>query len=311
MASVSEAERVSVVIVSYNTKDLLRRCVDSIDSECEVIVVDNASTDGSLEMLRGLPRVKLIENTSNLGFGAANNKGIAAATRPLILLLNSDASATPDAINQLASLFDSGEIVAAGGMLMNPDGSLQESCANCLNLWAVYCEQSWLEKLFKGFSFFSPYWMSRRLVAAGPGPHEVAQVMGACLMFRPVETFDERFFLYCEDTELCARLAKHGKILYVPPAKFYHDLGSSSSSMRWKAVAYYNCGKELYFRIHGGAFASFLCLLFDRMGALLRLLVWSLATVVTLGTKRSFAEKAAGFWKVLFAPISYEGLKKQ
>jgi N-acetylglucosaminyl-diphospho-decaprenol L-rhamnosyltransferase len=311
MASVGAAERVSVVIVSYNTKDLTRRCVESIDPECEVIVVDNASTDGSLEMLRVLPRVKLIENSENLGFGAANNGGIAAASRPLILLLNSDAAATPGAISFLSSLFDAAEVVAAGGMLMNADGSLQESSANRLTLWAVFCEQLWLEKLFRSSFFFSPYWMSRRLAAKGSGPHEVAQVMGACLMFRPLEIFDERFFLYCEDTELCARLTRHGKILYAPAAKFYHDLGSSSASMRWKAVAYYNCGKELYFRIHRGRFAALVCLVLDRLGALLRFLIWLLATMAYLGVHRSFKEKAEGFWKVLLAPTSYSRLRKR
>jgi GT2 family glycosyltransferase len=127
--------------------------------------------------------------------------------------------------------------------------------------------------------------------------------MGACLMMRKVELFDDRFFLYCEDTELCKRLETHGQIRYVPSAKFFHQLGSSSEGARWKSIALYNRGKELYFQIHHGRFSSFICFCIDRKGALLRLLAWSLASLATLGTKERFRRQAAAFWRVLCAPI--------
>ncbi len=113
MANVESAD-VSVVIVSYNTRAQLRRCIDSVDRACEVIVVDNASSDGSIEMLRADERVRLIENGENLGFGTANNQGIAVAKRPLILLLNSDAWAMPGSIATLASVFGDEQVIAAG-----------------------------------------------------------------------------------------------------------------------------------------------------------------------------------------------------
>lgn len=294
--------RVSVVVVSYNTQDKLRQCLAAIEPDHEVIVVDNASSDGSPEMVyRDFPRVKLIRNRNNRGFGAANNQGIEAASRELVLFLNSDAYAFPGAINLLANQFTSPSVVGAGGQLLNPDGSRQNSSANSLTLWAVFCEQTLLEKLYPNISFLSPYWNSQKL---GDRTSAVEQVMGACLMIRPRERFDERFFLYCEDTELCYRLRRHGKIYYVPAARFTHDLGSSSASNRWVAIARYNRGKELFFRLHHGPASMSVCWLLDRMGALLRLLVWGVAALGTAGKRPRFREQALTFWRVLSAPMA-------
>jgi len=138
MATMGPAGDVSVVIVNFNTKNALRRCLLSLDEAVEVIVVDNGSTDGSVEMLQEFSHARLIQNSANRGFGAANNQGIQAATRPLVLLLNSDAYATRGSVSILASVFADEGVAAAGGMLLNLDGSLQESCANELTLWAVF-----------------------------------------------------------------------------------------------------------------------------------------------------------------------------
>ncbi len=295
---------VSVVFVSFNTRQLLRAAIRSIPPECEIVVVDNASTDGSADMVRSeFPEARLIVNDRNVGFGAANNQGLQAATRPLVLLLNSDAEALPGAIDRLAAEFRDPSVVAAGGRLQNPDGTLQESAAAELTLWAVFCEQTLLEKAFRRSKLLSPYWLSSRLLQHGAGPFEVPQVMGACLMMRPVERFDERFFLYCEDTELCHRLRRHGRILYVPDARFVHHLGSSSTH-RWEAVARYNRGKELYFLLHRGRAAWLTCLLLNRLGALLRTIAWSAVALATLGTRRRAPANAALFLRVLCAPLN-------
>jgi len=356
----SPAPRVSVVVVSFNTKDKLRRCLSCIEARHEVVVVDNGSSDGSADMVRAeFPDVRLIQNSGNVGFGAANNQGMELAMGKYVLFLNSDAYAEPGAIDLLASKLEGssppagananenpiiqqskvknqkskiknlpappassaatalsssgappappeqpatvGELViAVGGRLLNPDGSLQESAANELTMWAVFCEQTYLEKLFKARPFFSPYWVTSRLTA----DCEVAQVMGACLMMRPLERFDERFFVYCEDTDICKRLSKHGRILYVPEARFTHDLGSSSAgTSRWLGVARYNRGKELYFAIHRGPIASATCWVFDRLGALSRLVAYGLMVLVTLGARPSF-RKRVGLWlMVLTAPL--------
>jgi hypothetical protein len=297
---------VSVIIVSYNTKDKLRQCLSCIEPEFEVIVVDNDSKDGSPEMVRNeFPGVNLIENPANLGFGAANNIGCKAAHSDLVLFLNSDAYAAAGAISTLARVFNDSTVVAAGGKLLNLDRSLQQSTAEQLTLWRVFCEQTYLEKIFRGSNLFDSYWTTLRhsLIAS---PSETPQVMGACLMVRakdgtPVETFDVRYFLYCEDTDLCRRLEQHGKILYVPDAEFVHELGSSSAKDPALGVIRYNRGKELYFRIHHGAFASALCLLFDRFGALLRFLAWSAKYAITGFRNQNSKKQAGAFWRVLTA----------
>ena len=296
------ARTVSVAIVSYNTKDKLRRCLEAISQEFEVIVVDNASADGSSEMVENdFPHVQLIKNVVNRGFGAANNQAAAVATGSLVLYLNSDAYAFPHAIADLAEVFDDEKVVAAGGMLLNMDGTLQTSTANRLTLWAVFCEQFWLEKLLPKVKLFSPYWNTHQLVRTD-GPTETPQVMGACLMTRRSHIkWDERFFLYCEDTDLCLRLSTQGKILYVPYAKFTHELGSSSKN-RARAVGLYNRGKELYFEIHHGKFASAVCFLLDRLGALYRVLIWGLLTLLTVGRVPRFREQLRIFTQVLRFP---------
>ena len=179
---------VCVIVVSYNTREKLRRCLECIEAQHEVIVVDNHSTDGTVEMIREhFPHVTLVENDENRGFGPANNQGIHRMTRKLALFLNSDCYAEPGSINRLADAMATPEIVACGGLLKNPDGSRQLSVAKQLTLWAVFLEQTFLESIFRQFGL--GYWQTPSMT----GPSEVEQVMGACLMCRPVEIFDERF----------------------------------------------------------------------------------------------------------------------
>src|SRR5690349_6271719 len=156
--------RVSVVVVSYNTREKLQKCLTCVEPDHEVIVVDNASSDGSAEMVaQQFPQVKLIRNKANRGFGAANNQGLDASTRELVLFLNSDAYAEPNAIDRLVQEFKGPAVVAAGGQLLNPDGSRQMSSANKLTLWAVLCEQLYFEKLAPNSWLLSPYWNSNRI----------------------------------------------------------------------------------------------------------------------------------------------------
>lgn len=268
--------KLSVIIVSYNTASHTLKLLAALKSHPvhEVIVIDNASIDETTSFIQKLhPDVNLIQNPQNRGFGAANNQGLDHMTGDLALLLNSDCIPEPNAIATLVQAFQDPNVIAAGGQLLNPDGTHQQSACNNLTLWAVLCEQLLLEKLFPNSQFFNPYWISRKIINKSLDPAPVAQVMGACLILRPMEQFDERFFLYCEDTELCRRLQAHGQILYIPDAKFVHALGASSTQNRWWSIAMYNRGKELYFRIHHSPIHQTICLTINRMGALLRLVI--------------------------------------
>lgn len=287
---------VSVIIVSYNTVVKLRRCLTCLrnEPEIEIIVVDNASHDGSVEMIRTeFPNVICLALETNIGFGRANNRGIDIAKNELILFLNSDAYAHPGSIQILANSFLNPTVVAAGGKLLNLDGSLQESCTHMLNLWHVFTEQCMLEPLLRKLGV--GYWITN---SAQKFPVSIVpQVMGACLMMRKSigERFDERFFLYCEDTELCYRLNSFGSIVYVQGAEFTHELGASSTQDRWKSISRYNSGKELFFSIHFGRFASTLCWLLNRFGTVLRIVISLLLSLF----RPSHKQKLQTFIKVL------------
>ena len=291
----SNPQAVSIIIVSYHTREKLRRCLTALSDQNEIIVVDNASTDGSPEMVeQDFPHVRLIRSNTNLGFSVANNRGAAIAHNPLLLFLNSDAYAEQSAVESLALVFQDARVSAAGGKLLNPDGSLQDSTARRLTLSVVFAEQVGWMKLINRIRPGTCYWTTS-LYANHTDPVETDQVMGACLMIRAEpQPWNEAYFLYCEDTDLCDRMALKGKILYVPGARFTHELGSSSGRNPWRGIARYNAGKELYFRIRRGPVAALICLLFDRLGASLRL----------LGALLTLRKPAVRTWiKVLTAPF--------
>lgn len=288
----------SIIVVTHNSENTIQRCLDSISPTYERIVIDNASTDRTVEIVNSFPNVEIIQNKKNIGFGSACNQGLLAASGEFALLLNPDAWSIEGGIENLLAFFESHpHCFAAGGRLEFPDGKLQESACTELTLSKVFLEQTYIEKVFG-----SHYWISSRFSEN----EKVAQVMGACLMLRRsarnknyFPAFDQQFFLYCEDTELCKRVSDEGEIWYVPAARFGHELGTSSIANRWQAVSYYNRGKELYFLIHRGRFSSVICWLINRLGAFLRLL----PGIITLGIVPAFRQKTATFFRVLFAPF--------
>ena len=296
---------VSVIIVSYNTRELLRECIESILCEqgdglgVEVIVVDNASADGSAAMVaERFPQVRLIANPDNRGFGAACNQGLEVAQGRYALILNADIRAQPGALQRLVGFMDAHpDAAVCGGQLRYPDGRIQPSCARDLTLWWVFCEQSMLAKLFPRTRLFGGYWRTHWNFSA---TIETEQVMGACMMLRrPFPRFDEDYFLYCEDTDLCYRVRQAGgKIYYVHDAVFVHHLGASGEPQRAQMVIYYNCGKERYFRKFHSAWQARVCRWLNKGGALLRMLLGLAGVVFTLGRRAGFRRYAATFWQV-------------
>ena len=296
---------VSVIIVSYNTRELLRECIESILCEqgdglaVEVIVVDNASADGSAAMVaERFPQARLIANPDNRGFGAACNQGLEIAQGRYALILNADIRAQPSALQRLVGFMDAHpDATVCGGQLRYPDGRVQPSCARDLTLWWVFCEQSMLAKLFPRTRLFGGYWRTHWDFSA---TIETEQVMGACMMLRrPFPRFDEDYFLYCEDTDLCYRVRQAGgKIHYVHDAVFVHHLGASGEPQRAQMVIYYNRGKERYFRKFHGAWQARVCRWLNKGGALLRVLLGLGGVVLTLGRRAGFRRYAATFWQV-------------
>ncbi len=223
---------ISIIIVNWNTRELLRKCLDSVETTVrslshEIIVVDNASTDGSAAMLRErFPRVRLIENLENRGFGAANNQALRVMTGRYALLLNSDAVLTENAVSELfACMENHPEAAMACGQLLNADGSRQNSIAAFPSLLTLMTNTPLLEYLFPR------RFPSKRY--SHSGPVEVDSGIGACLMVRmaamdAVGLFDERYYFFFEETDWAYQMRRAGwKVLHVPTAFIYHLQGQS------------------------------------------------------------------------------------
>lgn len=301
----------SIIVVNWNTREHLRACLRSIfayppEEPFEVWVVDNASSDDSVSMVRKeFPQAYLIANEQNVGYGRANNQALRQARGAFALILNSDIEVTPNALQTLIDFMrQHPEAHAAGGQLVLPDGSIQPSCSQRLTLWAVFCEQSLLAKAFPRSRLFGGYtltWWSYDSV------REVEQVVGACLMLRRqpdglFPLFDERYFMYAEDTELCHRIRRAGgRTYYVPHARFRHHLGASSEQepIRTEMVKAYNRSRILFFREVYGAWSVPIYRLLIAMGALLRMFLWSAAWLLGKPSRRHAARHVSMFWEVL------------
>jgi GT2 family glycosyltransferase len=250
------AMKLSIIIVNYNTRELLEQVLQSIrDNACarqyEVIVVDNHSTDGSVAMLHErFPAVGRIENDYNAGFSKANNQGAAIAAGEYLLFLNSDTVLQEHALDVLLSMLeDHHEVAMAGAKLLNEDGSLQRSCGIFPNLETEFYLRSFLSRLFPENNLFSKYKLApERYQAQMP----VDWLSGACLMIRKsifdqVQGFDENFYMFYEDVDLCYRIRNLGyAIMYLPDALCMHRHGGSWLHVREIPVRN-SCRSALYF----------------------------------------------------------------
>ena len=231
---------ISTIIVNYNAGEFLRSCVDSLLNcplETEVIVVDNASTDDSLDALAGLPNVQIIKNATNVGFATACNVGIRVASAPFLLFLNPDCFFKPDTLIRLleAMRFDE-RVGMVGGLLVNPDGTEQAGGRRAIPTpWRSFVRAFGLARFADRWPrlFFDFHLLKQPL----PNHNiEVEAISGACMMVRreaiqDVGEWDERYFLHCEDLDWCMRFRQKGwKILFVPSARVTHALGVSSRS---------------------------------------------------------------------------------
>ena len=241
----------SVIVVNWNTGDLLRRCVASVVAAApaiayDVVVVDNASSDQSLAALRHDDaaaalvrdgRLRIVENTENRGFGAANNQAFALSRGAYVLLLNPDTVMQQGSIEALSDVLRSDpRIAACGPRLVNPDGSLQVSVwRNPPAAWEIVLSNLKLYRLLpsrlRGELLLGPHW-----------PHDrrrrVAMLSAAALLVKreaidAVGGFDERFHMYAEDNEWCLRMVRGGwSLIFEPAAVVRHD-EAQSSLKRW------------------------------------------------------------------------------
>lgn len=223
---------ISVVVVSYETREMIRGLLASLRGAgtaraCEVLVVDNASGDGTVGMLRAeFPDVRVIANAENVGYSRAVNQAIRAASGRYLLILNPDIEVQPGAIDALARHMDENPSTGiAGGKLLNPDGTLQYSCRTFYTLSTLLHRRTPLGRLFPDSRIVRDHLM---MDWDHDTVREVDWMLGACLMVRreaitDVGLMDERFFMYFEDVDWCYRMKQHGwRVVYVPDARMTH-----------------------------------------------------------------------------------------
>jgi GT2 family glycosyltransferase len=295
----------SVVVVSYNARALLARCLDSVldgrdGLDVELIVVDNDSRDGTPRTVEArYPDVRLIANAENVGYGRACNQGIAVAGGRYVLVLNQDIVVQPGA---LATLVDFAERHPAAGLvgarLEYEDGRFQHS---------AFRLPDWRQAFFGFFDRIVPLDSEvngRYPLARLDRPCEAEHLLGACLLLRreaieQVGAFDPVFFMYFEETDLCARLARAGwRIYYAPTARVRHVGAASTSLASERMSVEFHRSQAIFYRRHRGAGGY----------ALLKLIVWAGITYRLARSVRAYArgrigvallrERVVGYWRI-------------
>jgi GT2 family glycosyltransferase len=253
---------ISIVIVSWNTKEILRACLESLrqntgSTHVEVIVVDNGSRDGSAQMVEcDFPAVRLVVNTCNMGFAAANNRGLSAARGRYLLLLNSDTIALPGAIDEMVRYMDAHPRVGAlGPRLLNVDGSLQVSVRDFPRL--DHDAAMMLEvKHWPVLGDMARRHLQRAYLPDPEQTREVDWVMGACLLLRreaveQVGPLDDAYFFFFEEVDLCYRLRQHGwSVVFLSKAGIVHLGGQSWARVSAPRLVWYYRGLLRFYRLH-------------------------------------------------------------
>ncbi|RVU21737.1 glycosyltransferase family 2 protein [Methylobacterium oryzihabitans] len=254
------APRLDVVIVNWNSGDLLRACLASLDASRDaealrVVVVDNASTDDSLADLPASRHdLVVLRNRDNLGFGRACNLGAATGRAPAILFLNPDTRVEPDSLwTALAALDGDMRVGVVGAQLRDADGSIQRSCAREPTAASLLWQALSLDRILPWV--FPPHFMREWDHARS---RSVDQVMGAFLMierrlFDTLGGFDEDFFVYYEDVDLCTRVRTLGfRVRHVAEAPVWHRGQGTTEAVRERRLFYYLRGQIQYALKHHG-----------------------------------------------------------
>lgn len=279
-----EQADLAIVVVNYNAGEFLRRCMESLhgaagDVRTETVVVDNASRDGSGEAAAAAHEdVELIRNATNRGFAAAANQGIAATSAPLILLLNPDAEIVGGTLASFVKVArERPRAGAIGALVRNPDGSIQPSARRVPRLGEAL-----------GHAFLGPLFPSNRFTRsytlAGwdrSSEREVEWVSGSAMLLRrealdEVGVFDEGYFMYVEDVDLCTRLRRGGwQVMFSPELEVVHQIGVSTRGQRGRMAFAHSDSIYRYFSKFRAGGAAVLLKPFVRVALWLRAVLMS------------------------------------
>ncbi|MFQ3632230.1 glycosyltransferase family 2 protein [Roseiflexus sp.] len=297
----------SIVIVNWNARDVLRDCLASIPAAagslaCETIVVDNASSDGSVEMVRtAFPHVHLIALPENMGFARANNIGFARAQGRYFLLLNPDTWLPPGALDSMAALMDRmPDVGILGPRLVNADGTLQPSCRFFPTLTNMILDCWGISQLAPRNRTLARFKMTDW---AHDEARDVDQPSGACLMVRreawnDAGPLDERFFMYFEEVDFCWRVRQAGwRIRFTPAPQITHYGGQSSLQNLDARIAQRYASLVLFFRKHYGGRTTGALRAAIAPAMVMRALLAAMRA--TLAGQRRQWEYAAQYWRVV------------
>jgi N-acetylglucosaminyl-diphospho-decaprenol L-rhamnosyltransferase len=254
---------VSAILVNYNAGTDLELALRSIAADCatipwEAVVVDNASTDHSAAVAESFPHTSLIRNPTNIGFGRAVNQAVGRSKAPLLLLMNPDCRLQPGAVSTLQLVLAAMPSCAVvGPKILDPDGAVQGSARGDPDmLTGLFGRTGALRVLLPFLPVARRNVVVEDAVRSGAASVVVDWLSGACLLVRrdaflAAGGFDERFFLYWEDADLCRRLRGRGyEIRYVPGAVAVHQVGRSSQTARRSSIRAFHASAYLYYATH-------------------------------------------------------------
>lgn len=283
----------SIIVVNYNTRELLLQCLRSLRTapqsfSVEIIVVDNASTDGSVRMCRELfPEVNVIENSENVGFGQANNQAIHLSQSEFVLLLNSDTVVFPDTVEKMiGAIRRNDRIGVLGCRIVNPKGGYQPSCLRFPSFGVVVVERLLLHRISSK--------LPRTVIPTSDVSSSVEcdWVDGACMLIRRAALedgglFDSGIWLYGEELDLCYRIKKSGwSIVFDPETTVVHFGGASWDQESYSPTVLGIAGLLRFCKAHFSRKAYYASCGVTAVGAVLRALIYAALAIVSRDRRR-------------------------
>jgi GT2 family glycosyltransferase len=308
-------KELSIIIVSWKVKNLLKNCLDSIFSDTsekksEVIVVDNNSQDGSVEMIQSeFPQVSLISNQENVGFGKACNQAIRIAQGNYIFILNPDTIVKPDTLQNIVNFMDCNPKVGIGGCYVYyPNGTPQSSFYRFPTLLSYFSRMFSLFRILSRNRFTQKFfWEYEDNNIAGP----IDRVLGGAMVLRKetlrqIGTFDEVYFMYAEELDLCYRAKQMGwKVSTIPNTEIVH-YHQQSSLQNIRETTFHGFKSDfLFFKKFYPVYKLIIFRIMQFCGIFFRLLSWLGIYLYGTSKKTLAKEKLAGYLRLLFSNFDY------
>jgi GT2 family glycosyltransferase len=307
-SNIKNSVDVTIIIVNYKSYDLIINCIDSIKRETkdlnyELIIIDNCSSDNSAEsLIARYDSVALIKNNNNRGFGAANNQGLEIAKGKYLLFLNNDTLLFENTVRKVFEFAETiNKPVIVGCKLLNQDKTLQHSTFDFPTLMNVFSSNFFLYVIFPRLRYFNKYHLMNRRINTTA---EVDTVTGAFLfcskdIIQQIDGFDERFFFYNEETDLCYRVKQNGgEVYYYPETSIVHLKGGTAKTISWFAHKHQSESTIKFFQKHFSGLKYISALGFHYIGILIRIPIFLFIGIFTFN--QNLWIRSYYYFKLLF-----------